>query len=453
MSDDHVQTTFVKIWLHLTVIAFPILSWLLLYLCDPVQLLLGEKTWAKLEDEHTHGTIAAMIQISVIFTTFVFVLDIFGVYFTVTSDFVAYDSHAAFYLSSITGMLIDVGAFVWVVIVLSWSCQWDCRKFYRWLKERDNQCSKSKRIKKLFSTVTVAPILCLTNHLHYIIIAFMSDPFHAGSTAIVYVLSFFLFFFVFRQFYNRVVLHSNRRPKIVTRMELCPKCAAREKKWSILSNKADSHRETFKSKEEFKMAAEAESGEKCNCFIPGPDCHAPFNTEVVVLGIAVIGPLLMIYEAIILILFTNLPITKSLEDAPSRVYTIYQGTGLIIVALLTYNIVLNPTPFSIGKTIERLAKRLHLPENTNFWNRLSIEEKLAKVLVTLLETHFHNSSKKDDETKRGMEKEQETSKEEVHNTSAASSNNNIQLQAEMGSVRAMAESLSAGEYELLETEI
>lgn len=365
---------------------FPILSLLLLYLCDPVQLLLGDKTWTKLEDEHTHGTLAAMIQISVVFTTLVFVLDLFGVYYTSTSDYLAYDSHAVFYVSTVTGLIVDVAAFVWVVFVIVSTCQCNCRRLIRSMRNQDAELNNSARVKKLFSTVTIAPILCLSNHFHYIVIAFMADPFHAGSTLIVYILSFFLFFFIFKQFYNRVVLHSNKRPKIISRMELCPKCSVREKLWNPLSSRYQINEEADEGAGPIN-----ETENRCNCFIPGPNCHAPFNIQVVVLGILTVAPILVLYESIIIILFVTLPISKSIEDAPSRIYVTYQGTGLLIVALLTYNIVLNPTPFSIAKTIERLAKRLRLPENTNFWNRLSIEEKLAKVLVTLLETHFHNT--------------------------------------------------------------
>lgn len=327
----------------------------------------------------------------------IFILDICGIYYTVTSINIA-NSDVAFYLSMVTGLFVDVGAFFWVVFVLVSSCEY--KKFKRNLKnEMDPELNISGRVKKLFSTITIAPILCISNHIHYIVIAFMADPFHAGSTAIVYIISFFLYFFVFRQFYNRVVLHSNKRPKIVSRMELCPKCLAKEKTWNPLSRSREPNQPNGYStiEESSKLNVESiDNGDiKCNCFIPGPNCHAPFNTQVVLLGIVVIGPFLLIYQAIAIILFYSLPILKSREDAPSNIYTIYQGTGLIIVSLLTYNIVLNPTPFSIAKIVERLGKRLRLPENTNYWNRLSIEEKLAKILVTLLETHFNKTTKLD----------------------------------------------------------
>ena len=386
VSRDTLQSDFVKVWLHMILIVFPLATWLLLYLCDPIQLLLGDKTWTKLEDEHSHGTVAALIEIGVVFTVYVFILDIIGIYFTITSDIISFDSNSAFYLSTVTGLLIDVGAFAWVIFVLASSCHWDFRNLWKRMKNKEmgDTCAIPNRIKKLLSTVTIAPLLCLANHLHYIIIAFISDPFHAGSMAIVYTIAFFLFIFIFRQFYNRMVLHSNKRPKVVSRLEICQKCLAKENVWDrTLKNRNSS---TTPLIEQSSREESGDRGDKCNCFIPGPDCHTPFNTQVLVLSLLTVGPLVIFYLGIMIILFFSLPITKSIEDAPSTIYTIYQGTGLIIVALLTYNIILNPAPFSINRTLERLAKRLHLPDTTNYWNRLSDEEKFSKIIVTLLES-------------------------------------------------------------------
>ncbi len=58
------------------------------------------------------------------------------------------------------------------------------------------------------------------------------------------------------------------------------------------------------------------------------------------------------------------------------------------MALLSYNILLRPASFSIVKVTERLAKRLRLPDNTNYWNKLTDEEKFAKLVATLMEKHF-----------------------------------------------------------------
>lgn len=80
----------------------------------------------------------------------------------------------------------------------------------------------------------------------------------------------------------------------------------------------------------------------------------------------------------------TLPITKSLEDSPTRLYTIYQGTGILIVALLTYNIVLRPSPFSLAGMIDKLGRDLQIHEKFGRkWIRMGDEEKGAIVIRTL----------------------------------------------------------------------
>ena len=119
------------------------------------------------------------------------------------------------------------------------------------------------------------------------------------------------------------------------------------------------------------------------------------------MGLIVVSPFVFVYEALIVILFTTLPIAKSLDDAPTRLYTIYQGTGILIVALLTYNIVLAPSPFSIVRTIDKLGKELKIPEKIGRkWVRFGDEEKAAFVIATLLKMNS-GTERMDEETGGG----------------------------------------------------
>ena len=357
---------FVKVWLHITLALFPISTWLVLYLCDPVNLLLGDQTWQKLEDEHTHGTISALIQISVMFTIYVFIIDWIAFAATIRSDLLSYDSHPTFYLTTLTGMVIDIGAFLWVVSILSMSCHCNC-----WNNPDSEQLlKKSGRIKKLLSTIMVAPILCFANHLYYIILAFMSDPFHAGSILIAHGVSIFLHYFVFKQFYNRVVLHVNHR---TTPQE-------KEKLVVDIIGSSNPDVSTHPTASDGLSTPRAKRRPKIRRKI----LRVPFNPQMVVYGLFLIGPILVLYETVIIILFASLPITKLTEDAPSRLYGLYQGTGILIVALLSYNIVLRPSPFSFTKTIEKMAKELHISKHYPKWYQFSNEEKVANVCVYLL---------------------------------------------------------------------
>ena len=402
-------------WLHLVLVLFPLLTWLMLYLCDPVNLLLGDKTWQKLDDRRSHPVIAAIIQISALFTFFVFILDWIAFSQTISGDFLAYNRNAAFYLSAATGLLIDFGAFGWVVYVLISLCHWDFKHFWQYWKGHNpvkKECPE--HIKNLMYTITVAPILCISNHLYYIILAFILDPFHAGLIVIDYAVTFFLFYFIFRQVYSRVVLRSNRR--------LAP-----WEKDKMAVNIATSE---IDLRYQLAQIAQEKQGDKETLIKSGTEpkplkvkprrriLRVPFNTQVVVFGLILIGPVLVFYKFMFITLFLSLPISKSLEAVPASLYSIY-GTGIIIVALLAYSIVLNPSPFSLPKATEKIGIELHLPQRYVNWHKFTDEEKFA-ILVAYLLRHREDlapspepeeSSAENDV--RLLEKEEQSGEEEI----------------------------------------
>ena len=354
----------------------------MLYLCDPVNLLLGEKTWQKLDDENSHPVIAALIQVSALFTFFVFVLDWIALVQTITGDFLAYDRNAAFYLSAATGLLIDFGAFGWVVYVLLSSCQWDCKNYWK-SKHNKKKQECPERIKKLMYTIMIAPILCLSSHLYYIVLAFISDPTHAGFVTYGYVITFFLFYFVFRQVYGRVVLRSNRRQEPWEKEKIAVNVATSQIDFSyrlaqIAKERGDerAYRQTFN-----------ENGmqePKLRKIKPRRRIlRVPFDTQVVVRSLILVGPVMVLYEFIFISLFLSLPVSKSLEAVHASIFSLF-GTGFAIVVLLTYSIVLNPSPFSLPKAAEKISKDLRLPRRYVNWHKFTDEEKFATLVTYLL---------------------------------------------------------------------
>lgn len=158
-----------------------------------------------------------------------------------------------------------------------------------------------------------------------------------------------------------VFLHSNKRPKIVPCIKLCRKCLANEKFWNPSENEVSSKSDPEVNKWFLDLIATPPSILMCWCGVCCWWGHWYWSTWELSLS--------------------SLPMTKSIEDAPSRLYTLYQGTGLLIVSLLAYNILLNPASFSIPKTLERLAKRLHLPESINYWvTRRSVQKSTGRSL-------------------------------------------------------------------------
>lgn len=105
---------------------------------------------------------------------------------------------------------MDLAALTWVLIILASSCKWNCQAILQ-----GNCCKKvtSTRIHTLLVSVTVSPLLCGANHLPYIIMSYVSDPYNAGSISMIYFFTFLLFYFIFSQVYSRVVLRTGSRPK------------------------------------------------------------------------------------------------------------------------------------------------------------------------------------------------------------------------------------------------
>ena len=406
IQEDALISDFAKVWLHLVLVLFPLLTWLMLYLCDPVNLLLGDKTWQKFDDENTHPVIAALIQVSAVFTIFVFTLDWIACAQTITGSFLSHDKNSAFYLSAVTGNLIDFGAFLWVVYVLIRSCRWKCRNLCYYDDHKRQRCPE--KIKKLMSTIMLAPILCLSNHLYYIILAFMSDPIHAGFIMYGYGISFFVFYFVFRQFYGRVVLRSNRRQAIWEKEKLSVNVATsqvdlRYRLALVAKEKGD--------EEAYQMFTESGAEPKPLKIKPRRRIlRVPFNTQVVVFGLVLIGPVMVFYEFLMITLFLSLPISKSLEAVPTSLFSLY-GTGFVIVLLLTYSIVLNPSSFSLPKAAERIGRDLRLPRRYVNWHKFTDEEKFA-CLVTYLLRHREDLAPSPEPEYSGESQNENISKEE-----------------------------------------
>ena len=107
IDEDEFQGQFARIWLHFVFILFPVATVIVIYTCDPIQLLLGDKTWQKLRNETNHPRLAAIIQIAVAFTLYVFVVDCLAFAYTLKSDIYTSSSHSTFYLTTATGIAVD----------------------------------------------------------------------------------------------------------------------------------------------------------------------------------------------------------------------------------------------------------------------------------------------------------------------------------------------------------
>ena len=339
------QSRFVEIWLHFVILLTPILLALLIYMCDPIQSLFGNKTWQKLEDESSHPSIASFIMISIFFTIYVFIVDLIGIAYSVESELLSYKRDSIFYISVVTTLLIDGFAFLLVMIVLVISCLEEAKGLITKVVSHKLRPGYSFQVYKILLVTMLAPVLCLANHIHFILIAFASDPFHAGSIWIAYIISLGFYFFMFRQFYAR----------------FSPAILGRDAK--ITPSKAEHCAADTSWKKDYYRTR--------------------FSTHTVIVGLFTIAPLIAVFQALVIVLYINLPVSKTWEDAPSTLYSIYQGTGILIVMLLTYNILLNPSPFSLVKAVNKIGHEINIIEKLPNWDKFSNEEKFANIVLEL----------------------------------------------------------------------
>ena len=111
------------------------------------------------------------------------------------------------------GFLIDVSALIWVLFILITSCHWNIREMIR-----GNFCGSTatKTFHNLLISVTVSPLLCSANHLPYVALSYVSDPYHAGSVTMGYFITFLLFYFMFGQFYSFLALRIASKSKDIS---------------------------------------------------------------------------------------------------------------------------------------------------------------------------------------------------------------------------------------------
>ena len=89
-----------------------------------------------------------------------------------------------------------------------------------------------------------------------------------------------------------------------------------------------------------------------------------------------------------------IPINYSIQDTPNTVYTIVQGISALLLALVTYKVILDPKDLlskgslTIGDGVKKLLTKLTLKKEPSKlykkkWEDLADEEKLAEVLYTI----------------------------------------------------------------------
>lgn len=168
--------------------------------------------------------------------------------------------------------------------------------------------------------VMLSPIACILSHSYHIIFAFINNPYHATSILLLYAIILFVHVLGFQQVHYFINYF----------WEKCQKFRSRPRNDNNL--KDDSANQSVKSKTEIKETFWQRCCKNCVTFF----C---FNFLFFITGISI---------AMSLALLTLLPITNAIDDAPNRLYVIYQASVTFFAALIAFQVIFrhNNSPFA-----------------------------------------------------------------------------------------------------------
>ena len=204
----------------------------------------------------------------------------------------------------------------------------------------------------------IAPFICLLSHVGFIVVAWVSDPEHAWSSALRTLFSFLFFFFMFRQSYVRF----NYKPYPLNCVSLmwcisfgwlcswCQACCCND-------NSFCPHKKIFTMEEMEPLLNITEQDTKEDK-VESEEIHFNFKAFFIsgVLGIFIAG-----IQALIIFSFIELPF--STDTAPSYILNIMQLAFLVIAAFIAYKVIVlhKPTEISILERVTGILKYLKQP--------------------------------------------------------------------------------------------
>jgi len=259
---------------------------------------------------NTISTTAAHAVLSFVFIIFVFILDIIAV--AVRNETPEY--YSDMYnkpLFDYPGVLLfwDILGLCTIAAVV---CMWHCNFL-------------------LTLVVGKVPLLCFASHAHYILIAWITDPFYATSVGIYYGVCYIIHLLLFKRIYKDVYyLTNNRNCKVMCVRSRCAFCAAT--------------------------------------------------------GIFIIA---FLYQVLITVFIVFIPINNAIENIPSRLFIAIQSAGALLIGFLAYQTILGKESLSviIGAVRKVIKMQPNFYTGSTEWKKLENEEKFAEVLQHVFKTN------------------------------------------------------------------
>jgi len=307
---------------------FPLIIAVLILVCVGCShLTLRDYAQNHADDDNSRATISAYAFICVVFVLYVLALDVVACVYSHqknTEYSTTYDQSLKDYPGTV--FFYDIFALPFWVIT-----------FIVVLRSTTAQITEPKEKHFLFLTLAgVAPLLCLTSHSHYILIAWLTHPLYASRIGIYYGITIFVHFFLLKQTYKQV-------SKIVNR-----------KAFNVQGGREGENRGRVKP----------------------------------VVSMIDVSSLLLAPRPCLLVFVVMIPISYSIQDTPNTVYTIIQGISVLLLSLVAYKVILDPnSSFSVGGGLQIALTRLKSRKDsttglyTRDWKNLNDEQKLADVFV------------------------------------------------------------------------
>ena len=275
---------------------------------------------------NSFATTAAHAVISLMFIVYVFVLDIFAV--AVRNETPEY--YSDMYnkpLFDYPGVLLFwdiIALYIFVALVIS-------ALIAAW---RHNENTFP-----LLVEAGMVPLLCFASHAHYIIIAWITDPFYATSVGIYYGVCYIIHLFLFKRTYKAVYYLTVKKQDYEDDQKKVPVVY-----WNC----------------------------KAMC------------TALVAFSIA------LSYQALITVFIAFIPINNAIENTPSRIFIAIQSVGALLLGFLAYQMIVGKQSLSIiiGAIINmiKMPPKFYTGSDTQ-WNTLGNEEKFAEVLQHAFKTN------------------------------------------------------------------
>ena len=215
---------------------------------------------------------------------------------------------------------------------------------------------------QLLTLAGVIPLICLASHAHYLLVAAITDAFYATGIGIYYGIFYYVHLSLLKKTYEGV----DRRIPV--------------------------HRDNQTTKSDQPITVQLDDPQSPTQPSDNEEV-AHFNYKAMVI-VSLVFFVTVCYQILITTFYVFLPINQSVENLPSRLFSILQVASALLVSLLAYKIIFGiqdtPSLSAMSSAIRdflltKKDENCDLRDKRN-WDTLDEEKKLARLLHELYDS-------------------------------------------------------------------